>query len=61
MNKQNKKIVTNLAIILCPILIIMYLLSAGLTDTATLGTWDIAISIGAMVTVLIYLFKDKRK
>lgn len=57
---KRKKVLLNLLIILGPVLLIVGAISHGLIDLETLGQWDIAISIGAMATVLIYLFKDKK-
>lgn len=59
MKEGRKRLLMNLAIILGPVLLIMFLLTSGTTDISTLGTWDLAISIGAMATVLIYLLRDK--
>ena len=61
MRERSKRVLLNLVIILAPVMIIMLLLTSGATDTSTLGTWDLAISIGAMITVLIFLLKDKRR
>ncbi|MBY8999034.1 MAG: hypothetical protein KGD60_15005 [Candidatus Thorarchaeota archaeon] len=60
MNPKRRKVLMSLIIILGPVLAIMTALTFGLVDVTTLGRWDIAISIGAMCTVLIYLFKTKR-
>jgi len=60
MEAKQKKIILNLLIILGPVLLIMGAVSGEYIDLATLGQWDIAISIGAMVTILIYLFRDKK-
>lgn len=60
MNTNHKKILKNLLIILCPVLAIRYALGLGAVSVEELGLWDIAISVGAMMSLLIYLFKDKK-
>jgi hypothetical protein len=61
MNERKKKVLMNMTIILGPVLIIMLLLQTQLTTISQLNTWDVAISIGAMMTVLIFLFIREKK
>ena len=60
MDSKRKKMFVTLAIILGPVVLIMTGLSLGYVDTETLGRWDLAISIGAIVTLLILLLRKKR-
>ena len=52
-----KKTKENLIIILAPILIIIGLITSGLISMETLGVIDIAVSIGAILTLLILLIR----
>lgn len=61
MDAKRRRLMRNLVIIFGPVLLIMAALTLGLVDVATLGRWDISISIGALVTVLIFLMiRDKQ-
>lgn len=60
MDVKHKKILTNLIIILFPILLIRYALGVGAVSTEELDLWNTAIAIGAMISVLIYLFRNKK-
>lgn len=64
MKKKQEQILNlsiNLAIILAPVFFIMQLLIIGAVDETTLARWDIAISIGAIISVTLLLFKNKKK
>lgn len=58
--QDKKKMFTTLAIILGPIILIIGLVNSGMVTFERLGEWDTAISIGALVSIMIYLFKDKK-
>lgn len=60
MRMKMKGFLINMTIILAPVAFIMYLLTTGITDTATLGIWDLAISIGAIVSVLLFMMRNKK-
>lgn len=59
MNTQTKRTLINISIIMAPMILIMLFLSYQMTTLSELGTWDMAISIGAMISVLIFLIRDK--
>jgi hypothetical protein len=48
-------------IVLGPVLAIMGLMYLNIVSMSALSEFDLAISIGALLTVLIFLIKDKRK
>ena len=52
-----KKTKENLIIILAPILIVIGLITSGLISMETLGVIDIAVSMGAIITLLILLVR----
>lgn len=54
-----KKTRDSLIIILAPILIIMTLLGSGVVTLEALGTWDTAVSLGAIITLLILLVRKE--
>ena len=58
--KLTKKTREDLAIILLPILVIMVIITFGLMSMSELGKWDMAISIGAMISLLLMVVMRRR-
>ena len=61
MRNISKKTKENLVIILAPILIIMLMITGGFMSMETLGQWDTAVSLGAIITLLILLVRKEMR
>ena len=61
MNERTRSLMIKLVIVLGPVLLIMALLEAQMTTLAELDNWSMAIGIGAMVSLLIFLTREKKK
>jgi len=59
MRNISKKTKENLLIILLPIVILMIMITSGFISMETLGQWDTAVSLGAIITLLILLMRKK--
>ena len=61
MNERTRSLMIKLAIVLGPVLLIMGLLETQMTTLAELDNWSMAIGVGAMVSLLIFLTREKKK
>ena len=59
MRNISRKTKENLVIILAPIAIIMIMITNGFISMEELGQWDTAVSLGAIITLLILLIRKK--
>ena len=61
MNERTRSLMIKLVIVLGPVLLIMGLLEIQMTTLAELDNWSMAIGVGAMVSLLIFLTREKKK
>lgn len=61
MRNNLKKNRENILIVLGPVLIIMMIITLGLVPMDELNKWDLAISISAIVTLMLFYLKDTRR
>ena len=61
MKQKIRDTVMNVMIVIAPVFLILFMLRSQLTTINELADWDLAISIGAMITILIFMMKNKKK